>query len=88
MSPENLVSLLVPVVVLVVLWSLVRHWILPFVLGFALAVALGPSARPLMAGAWSLIAGAGDRVFGSDAGPVDERWEERRRSRQDYEDVR
>ncbi len=88
MTAENVLPLLIPILVLIVLWTVVRHWILPFVLGFALAVALGPSARPLMAGAWSLIAGAGDRVFGSDTGPVDERWEERRRSRQDYEDVR
>ncbi|HYF56849.1 MAG TPA: hypothetical protein VEA41_21550 [Salinarimonas sp.] len=87
MSPENLVSLLVPVVVLVVLWSLVRHWILPFVLGFALAVALGPQARTLLAGAWSAVAGIGDRVFGTD--PGDElRDPERRRPAYREDDIR
>ena len=48
MITEHAMSVLVPLLVLVVLWTVVRHWILPFVLGFALAVALGPSARPLM----------------------------------------
>ena len=48
MITEHAVSVLVPLLVLFVLWTVVRHWILPFVLGFALAVALGPSARPLI----------------------------------------
>lgn len=81
MAPENILALLVPIVVLIVLWTVVRHWILPFVLGFALAVALGPSARPLMSGAWSLIAGAGDRMFGDGAPPAE--WEERRPRREE-----
>jgi hypothetical protein len=64
MSAENAVSILVPLLVLAVLWTVVRHWILPFVLGFALAVALGPSARPLMANAWAAVADAGGAVLG------------------------
>ena len=64
MSAENAVSILVPLLVLAVLWTVVRHWILPFVLGFALAVALGPSARPLMASAWAAVAGVGETVLG------------------------
>ena len=64
MSAENAVSILVPLLVLAVLWTVVRHWILPFVLGFALAVALGPSARPLMASASAPVADVGGAVFG------------------------
>jgi len=64
MYAEHVLSVLIPLVVLAVLWTLVRHWILPFVLGFALAVALGPSARPLMASAWATVAGVGDTLFG------------------------
>jgi hypothetical protein len=56
MYAEHALSILIPLVVLAVLWTLVRYWILPFVLGFALAVALGPSARPLMASAWAAVA--------------------------------
>lgn len=63
MNAENVVSILIPVLVLVVLWAVVRHWILPFVLGFALAVALGPSARPMLASAWDAVASVGDAVF-------------------------
>ena len=65
MQAENIAAILIPVLVLVVLWTMLRHWILPFVLGFALAVALGPSARPLMASAWEAVANAGYAVFGS-----------------------
>jgi len=70
MDVESLVSILIPLLVLVVLWTLVRHWILPFVLGFALAVALGPSARPLIADAWGAVASFGDRIFGRDREPA------------------
>ena len=66
MYAEQALSILIPVVVLAVLWTLVRHWILPFVLGFALAVALGPSARPLMASAWAAVANVGEAIFGAD----------------------
>jgi hypothetical protein len=65
MSAENAVSVLIPVLVLAVLWTVVRHWILPFVLGFALAVALGPSARPMLANAWDAVANVGYAIFGS-----------------------
>ncbi len=71
MYAEHAVSLLVPLLVLGVLWVMVRHWILPFVLGFALAVALGPSARPLMASAWAAVAQVGDTIFGT-AGDMDQ----------------
>ena len=64
MDAEHALSVLIPLVVLAVLWTLVRHWILPFVLGFALAVALGPSARPLMASAWAGVANVGEAIFG------------------------
>ena len=64
MITEHAVSVLVPLLVLVVLWTVVRHWILPFVLGFALAVALGPSARPMMASAWAAVANVGEAIFG------------------------
>ena len=64
MYAENAALVLVPLLVLAVLWTVVRHWILPFVLGFALAVALGPSARPLMASAWAAVADVGGAVFG------------------------
>ena len=60
MITEHALSVLIPLVVLAVLWTLVRHWILPFVLGFALAVALGPSAPPMMASAWATVAGVGE----------------------------
>jgi hypothetical protein len=86
MSAETAVSVLIPLVVLVVLWTVLRHWILPFVLGFALAVALGPSARPLLAGAWGLVANAGDALFGAPGGEEDPgRWypPERRPERYD-----
>jgi hypothetical protein len=65
MHAEHAISVLIPLLVLAVLWTVVRHWILPFVLGFALAVALGPSARPLMASVWAAVAGVGEAVFGS-----------------------
>ncbi len=64
MYAEHAISILVPLIVLAVLWTMVRHWILPFVLGFALAVALGPSARPLMASAWAAVANVGEAMFG------------------------
>jgi hypothetical protein len=64
MYAEHALSILIPLVVLAVLWTLVRHWILPFVLGFALAVALGPSARPMMASAWAAVVNVGETVFG------------------------
>ncbi len=63
MNAENAISILIPVLVLAVLWTVVRHWILPFVLGFALAVALGPSARPLLETAWDAITKVGDAIF-------------------------
>ena len=44
---------------------MVGHWSLPFLLGFALALALGPSARPLMATAWNALANLGFALFGS-----------------------
>ncbi len=66
MYTEHAVSILVPILVLAVLWVVVRHWIIPFVLGFALAVALGPSARPLLASAWASVAQVGDTIFGTD----------------------
>ncbi|HLM23356.1 MAG TPA: hypothetical protein VK390_17765, partial [Propionibacteriaceae bacterium] len=59
---------------------LVRPWILPFVLGFALAVALGPSARPLMASASATVAGVGETLFGrsrDDIGDMRERYLDR-----------
>ncbi len=77
MFPEHALSILIPVLVIGVLWVLVRHWILPFVLGFALAVALGPSARPLIADAWAGVVQAGNAVFGSDRDlgePASEAW--------------
>jgi hypothetical protein len=61
---EHALSVLIPLVVLTILWTVMRHWILPFVLGFALAVALGPSARPMMASAWATVAGVGETLFG------------------------
>ena len=64
MYAEHALSILIPLVVLAILWTLVRHWILPFVLGFALAVALGRSARPLMASAWAAVANVGEALFG------------------------
>src|SRR4051812_21773413 len=64
MFTEHAVPVLIPLIVLAVLWTVVRHWILPFVLGFALAVALGPSARPMMASAWATVAGVGESLFG------------------------
>lgn len=69
MPVESALSLLIPLIVIAVLWTLIRHWVLPFVLGFVLAVALGPQARPLVAGAWETIAQAGRVLFG----PRDER---------------
>jgi hypothetical protein len=63
MYAEHTLSVLVPLVVLAVLWAVVCHWILPFVLGFARAVALGPSARPLMASAWMAVANVGEVIF-------------------------
>ena len=73
MYAEHALSILIPLVVLAILWTLVRHWILPFVLGFALAVALGPSARPLMASAWAAVANVGEAIFGSRADIADPR---------------
>ncbi len=90
MDTEQAISILIPILVLGVLWVLVRHWILPFVLGFALAVALGPSARPLMTGAWAAVVQVGDRIFG--AGDVDEprpeEWDRRPPRRGGYEEFR
>ena len=63
MYAEHTISVLVPILILAVLWAVVRHWILPFVLGFAVAVALGPSARPLLASAWEVAADVGGAVF-------------------------
>ena len=65
---------------LAVLWTVVRHWILPFVLGFALAVALGPSARPMLEGAWDAVTNVGDAIFrgGSRTEDAFERSPERR----------
>ena len=81
MYAEHALSILIPLVVLAILWTLVRHWILPFVLGFALAVALGPSARPLMASAWAAVANVGEAIFGprSDVADPHERYRELRR---------
>ena len=73
MDAEHALSVLIPLAVLAVLWTLVRHWILPFVLGFALAVALGPSARPLMASAWAGVANVGEAIFGPRADIADPR---------------
>ena len=80
MYAEHALSVLIPLAVLVVLWTVVRHWILPFVLGFALAVALGPSARPLMASAWAAVANVGEAIFGSRSDVADphERYLDRR----------
>ena len=91
MFPEHALSILIPVLVIGVLWVLVRHWILPFVLGFALAVALGPAARPLMADAWAGVVQAGNAVFGSgrDLGePPSEEWDRRVPRRGSYEEIR
>ncbi len=89
MNTEHAISILVPLLVLGVLWVLVRHWILPFVLGFALAVALGPSARPLMANAWSAVVQVGDTIFGT--GSLDEahpeEWDRRSPRRGGYEEL-
>ena len=82
MYAEHAVSVLVPLLVLAVLWTVVRHWILPFVLGFALAVALGPSARPLMAGAWEAVASVGGAIFGPRGQMADPR--ERSSDREPY----
>ena len=81
MYAEHALSILIPLVVLAILWTLVRHWILPFVLGFALAVALGPSARPLMASAWAAVANVGEAIFGprGDVADPHERYRELRR---------
>src|SRR3954454_23519502 len=73
MDEEHALSVLIPLVVLAVLWTLVRHWILSFVLGFALAVALGPSARPLLASAWAGVANVGKAIFGPRADIADPR---------------
>jgi hypothetical protein len=91
MFPEHALSILIPVLVIGVLWVLVRHWILPFVLGFALAVALGPSARPLMGNAWAAVVQVGNAVFGSggDLGePPFEEWDRRAPRRGSYEEIR
>ncbi len=69
----------------------VRHWILPFVLGFALAVALGPSARPLIAGAWAAVVQVGDAVFGpggNTGDPRPEEWDRRAPQRGGYGEFR
>jgi hypothetical protein len=81
MDAEHALSVLIPLVVLAILWTVVRHWILPFVLGFALAVALGPSARLMMASAWATVAGVGETLFGrsrDDIGDLRERYLDRR----------
>ncbi len=91
MFPEHALSILIPVLVIGVLWVLVRHWILPFVLGFALAVALGPSARPLIADAWAAVVQVGNAVFGSgrDLGePSSEEWDRRAPRRGSSEEIR
>src|SRR3954454_4309546 len=75
MDEEHALSVLILLVVLAVLWTLVRHWILPFVLGFALAVALGPSARPLMASAWAGVANVGEAIFGRSRDDIADRRE-------------
>ena len=75
MDAEHALSVLIPLVVLAVLWTRVRHWILPFVLGFALAVALGPSARPLMASAWAGVANVGEAIFGRSRDDIADRRE-------------
>ena len=72
MYAEHALSVLIPIVVLAVLWTVVRHWILPFVLGFALAVALGPSARPLMASAWAAVANVDEAIFGARSDVADQ----------------
>src|SRR5687768_12982857 len=91
MDTEHAISILVPILVLGVLWVLVRHWILPFVLGFALAVALGPSARPILAGAWATVVQVGDRIFGTDGDmgePRPEDWDRRALRRGVHEEFR
>jgi hypothetical protein len=90
MDTEHAVSILVPLLVLGVLWVMVRHWILPFVLGFALAVALGPSARPLMASAWAAVMQVGNTIFdtGSLDEPRPEDWDRRPPRRGGYEEFR
>ena len=91
MDSEHAISILVPILVLGVLWVLVRHWILPFVLVFALAVALGPSARPLMTGAWAALVQVGDRIFGTGCDvdePRPEEWERLLPRRGGYEEFR
>ena len=70
MYAENAISVLVPILVLAVLWTVVRHWIVPFVLGFALAVALGPSARPLLASSWEAVTDVGGAIFGRSRGDM------------------
>jgi hypothetical protein len=54
----------------------------------ALAVALGPSARPLMASAWAAVVQRGDTIFGT-GGNVDEHryedWDRRAPRRDGYE---
>jgi hypothetical protein len=91
MDTEHAVSFLIPLLVLGVLWVLVRHWILPFVLGFALAVALGPSARPMLASAWSAVVQVGDRIFGTGSTMDEPRpgeWDQRAPRRGGYEEFR
>jgi hypothetical protein len=91
MFPEHALSILIPLLVIGVLWVLVRHWILPFVLGFALAVALGPSARPLVADTWAAVVQVGNALFGSGRDldqPPSEEWDRRTPRRGSYEDVR
>jgi hypothetical protein len=91
MQTGHAISILVPLLVLGVLWVLVRHWILPFVLGFALAVALGPSARPMLASAWSAVVQVGDRIFGAGRSmdePHPEEWDRRAPRRGGYEEFR
>ncbi len=91
MYAEHALSILIPLVVLAILWTLVRHWILPFVLGFALAVALGPSARPMLASAWLAVVQVGDRIFGTGSSmdePRSEDWDRRAPRRGGYEEFR
>src|SRR5687767_2332883 len=91
MDTEHAISILIPLLVIGVLWVLVWHWILLFVPGFALAVAIGPSARPKLASAWSAVVQVGDRIFGADSSkdePHPEEWDRRLPRRGVYEEVR
>lgn len=91
MDTGHAVPILIPILVLGVLRMLVRHWIPPFALGFAPAVALGPSARPMLASAWSAVVQVDDGIFGTDSSMDEPRPEERDRHaprRGGYEEFR